>query len=112
MAISNIASGEAGMSGDAMGKSGWACGLGGMRKGLTGDMGENGDGVSGSQYDSAGTVGVLSIGATGQVDVDVVSAREKLARRGVSGRGARQEGGKMVSETEAGRTRIVEGGVR
>lgn len=73
-----------------------------------GDEGENGDGVSGSQYDKAGTGAVLSIEATGEVNVDVVSGKGKVARRGVGGRGACQEGGKMVSETEAERTRIVD----
>ena len=73
-----------------------------------GDEGENGDGVSGSQYDNAGTGAVLSIVARGVVIFYVFSGNGMVARWGVGGRGACQEGGKMVSEIEAERTRIVD----
>lgn len=68
-----------------------------------GDDGENGDGVSGSQYESAGTGGVLSRLAVDEVDF--VSGTGNVARLGVGGRGTHQDGGRMVRETDAGRTR-------
>jgi hypothetical protein len=79
-----------------------------MRKGLTGDNGcsdENGEGVSGSQYDSAGTRGAHeTIGLDGS---DVVCGSGNVARRGVGGRGTHQDVGWMVRGAEAGRGRIV-----
>ena len=68
--FSKIDSGEAGSSRDALGKCAYMSVVnwcGGMRKGFIGDIGvegnallAQGDGVSGSQYDSGGTGGGLS----------------------------------------------------
>jgi hypothetical protein len=103
--MSNIDRGDAGMRGETMRKSG-CCGGGGTRNGLTGDigiLGENGEGVSGSQYDSAGTGGVRIVFVT-----DEVRKRHngKVARRGVGGRGARHDGVATVRDIEAPRERI------
>jgi hypothetical protein len=81
--------GDAGMRGDAMRKNDCACS--GTRKGLTGDDGcpsEDGEGVSGSQYDSAGTGRVHDL--MGLYESDVVHGSERVARRGVGGRGTDQ----------------------
>jgi len=69
--FSKIDSGEAGRSGDALGKCAYmsvANWCGGMRKGFTGDIGvgsnallAKGDGVSRCQYDSGETGGGLSL---------------------------------------------------
>jgi hypothetical protein len=106
IAISNIDKGDAGMSGEAVRKSG--CCRGGTRNGFIGDigiLGERGEGVSGSQYDIAGTGGVRDV--VGMGAVEVVQSRGKVARRGVGGRGAHHEGVEIVRDTEAQRVRIL-----
>jgi hypothetical protein len=105
IAISKIDNGDDGRSGDATLNNDCSCG--GIKNGFTGDdgfWGENGDGVSGSQYDSAGTGGNSE---SRGVQDDVVSGSGKVARRGVGGRGARQDTGSIVREAEAGRRRML-----
>jgi hypothetical protein len=99
IAMSNIDRGDAGMRGEAIRKSG--CCVGGTRNGLTGDigvLGENGEGVSGSQYDSAGTGRVRVVFVEDEVG-GVHSG--KVARRGVGGRGALHDGVAIVRDIEA-----------
>jgi len=69
--------------------------------GDNGAVDEKGEGVSGSQYDSAGTGGVPA--KLGSDDVDVVHGSGNVARRGVDGRGARHAGVEMARDMEAGR---------
>jgi hypothetical protein len=111
MAQSNMDNGDAGMRGDAMRNSG--SGGGGLRNGLTGDngpLGEKGEEASESQYDNAGTGGVLQ--KFGSDDVEVVHGSGKVARRGVEGRGARHDGVEVAREMEAGRGCIADEDVK